>query len=188
MLEQNEMTEKEKYLSGFVQIQERYIMDLIRNKISSELQNQILNEAINQLKKSNESLEQQLFDKDNIIKQSTNSITILTKENDTIEKIAEDRLNTINSLNIKLENMRSLENVNASQQREIERINTELKELNNLNGDYQLLLQRYEQKENTVVVEEIENSLVKKQRPKTKRSSMDNRNEPLELQVNPEEF
>lgn len=186
MLEQNEMTEKEKYLSAYVQIQERYIADLIRNKITAEIQSQVLNEAINQLKTSNESLEQQLFDKDNIIKQSTNSITILTKENETIKKIAEDRLNTINLLNIKLENMQSLENVNASQQREIERINNELRELNEMNKDYEMLLKNFQQKENNLMEIESENSLVKKQRPKTKRSSMDVREEPLI--INTEEF
>lgn len=187
MADSAELTDKEKYMNGIVQIQERYITELIRNKIHAELQTKAYEELAGEFRVKETDLRKQIEQLEDLVKQSTVSITTLTAEKEKLVSMGDTRINLINSLGQELEDAKHraarLETINHSQQREVERLNAELLTTCHTNRELESALSNQNQH-----LMSDETGFVKKQRPKTKKPTTDDTNEPLTTEIDAQHF
>lgn len=121
-----ENSEKEKFAFAYIQNQEKYITDLLREKFNLQIQFNGLAESHENYKRMFEQSQNEVAKQNSIIKQATTSIEKLTIELKSSENVSNDRMELINELNQKIIDYDNLKNVHRSAQKEIERLNTEL--------------------------------------------------------------
>lgn len=121
-----EANDKEKFAFAYIQNQEKYITDLLREKFNLQIQFNGLAESHENYKKMFEQSQNEVAKQNSIIKQATTSIEKLTIDLRSSENVSNDRMELINELNQKIVDYENLKNVHRSAQKEIERLNAEL--------------------------------------------------------------
>lgn len=121
-----ENNDKEKFAVAYIQNQEKYIMDLLREKFNMQIQFNGLAESHENYKRLYEQSQNEVAKQNSIIKQATTSIEKLTIDLKSSENVSTDRMELINQLNQKIVDYENLTNVHRSAQKEIERLNSEL--------------------------------------------------------------
>lgn len=157
MTEQN--NEKEKFTISYIQQQERYIMELLRDKFNSHIQFMNTVEVLENYKRLYEESQKQIKQQNEVIQQASISIEKLTKDLKICEEVSADKQKTIENFNEKLIEYEHLKQIHQSAKNEINRLNDCVNALSEENNKMNAELSESDSK----------SSFVKKERPKTKK-------------------
>lgn len=126
MTEQN--NEKEKFTLAYIQQQERYIMEALREKFNLQIQMNNIAESAEVFKRMYDESQNEVAKQNELLRQATVSIEKLTNDLKVCENVSEDRMKLISQMNQQMVELENLKNVHKAAQKEIERLNNELAE------------------------------------------------------------
>jgi len=162
--------EKDTFVVDYIQQQEQFLLNCIREKFNLQIQIGNLAKSIESIKNLYNESQSEVAKQNEIMKQATFSIEKLTNDLKICGDISNDRMNLISELNQKLVEFEQIKSIHASTQKEFQRVNNELNILHSENEQLSADLS----KAKAAVTLYDQSSLAKKQRPKTKKTTDEN--------------
>lgn len=162
--------EKDKFAIAYIQQQEQFILNAIRERFNLQIQMSSVSESVEAFKRLYEESQKEVAKQNEIILQATNTIETLTNNLKVCENVSEDRMKHITELNQKLVEFEQMKSVYATTQKELQRVNNELSILHSENEQLSSELSLAK----SAISSYDQSSLAKKERPKTKKVTEEN--------------
>lgn len=158
-------TEKDKFAVAYIQQQEHFILNAIRERFNLQIQMASLSESVEVFKKLYEESQNEVAKQNEILSQATRTIEKLTTDLSISQNVSDDRMKLISEMNQKMVEFENLKTLYHSTQKEIQRLNNELSILHSENEQLSSELSLAK----SAIGSYDQSSLAKKERPKTKK-------------------
>lgn len=157
--------EKDKFVVAYIQQQEQFILNAIREKFNLQIQMASLSESVETFKKLYEESQNEVAKQNEILSQATRTIEKLTTDLNISQNVSDDRMKLISEMDQKMVEFENLKTLYHSTQKELQRVNNELNILHSENEQLSSELSLAK----SAIESYDQSSLAKKERPKTKK-------------------